>query len=112
MAKHSILPLSRNFYRSLCLLTAAANCLGNVFLLLFYRPLFRWLGVPLPQDLASFAFVAGFSFTMGILAFLVFLDPERSRNLLIVGIFGKGIYALFTFYSYGTVSSPWFFSCS
>jgi len=109
MAGSSIIPLSRNVYRWLCLLTAAANVMGNILLLLFYRPLFGWLGVPMPQDLASFAFVAGFSFTVGILALLVFLDPEKNASLLIVGIVGKGIYALFTFYFYVFGGLHWFY---
>jgi hypothetical protein len=103
------LPLSRNVYRYLCLLTALANGLGNLFLLLFYQPLFEWLGVPLPRDLHSFAFVAGLSFTMGVLALLVFLNPEKNVSLLIVGIIGKGIYALFTFYFYVFAGLHWFY---
>src|SRR5438128_790173 len=94
----NLTPLSRKTFRYLCLLTAIANGFGNIFLLLFYKPLFEWLGVPLPQDLYSFAGVSGLSFTMGILALLVFLNPEKNVNLLTVGIIGKGIYAFFTFY--------------
>jgi hypothetical protein len=94
------IPLPRNVFRYLCLLTALANGFGNIFLGLFYRPLFELFGVPLPQDLASFSFVAGFSFTIGMLAFLVFLNPEKNVSLLLVGIIAKGIYAFFTFYFY------------
>ena len=43
------------------------------------------------MDLHSFAWVAGLSFTMGVLALLVFLNPEKSVNLLIVGIIGKDL---------------------
>lgn len=102
-------PLPRNVFRYLCLLTALANGLGNIFLLLFYRPLFELLGVPLPRDMASFAFVAGFSFTVGVLAFLVFLNPEQNVNLLVVGIVGKGIYAFFTFYAFVFGQLHWFY---
>ncbi|MBI4965784.1 MAG: hypothetical protein HY913_21075 [Desulfomonile tiedjei] len=103
------LPLPRSVFRYLCLLTALANGLGNVFLILFYRPVFKWLSVPLPQDVYSFLFVAGFSFTMGLLAFLVFLNPEESVDLLIVGAVGKGIYAFFTFYCYVFQGLHWFY---
>ncbi len=102
-------PLPRNVYRYLCLLTALANGLGNVFLVLFYRPLFEWLGVPLPQDLSSFTFVAGFSFTIGVLALLLFLNPEKNVNLLIVGIVGKGLYALATYYFFVFHELHWFY---
>ena len=85
-------------FRYLCLLTAIANAAGNVGLLLFYRPILAMFGVPLPKDLYSFAFVCGFSFTVGVLAFIVFLAPEKSVPLLVVGMVGKAIYAFFTFY--------------
>jgi len=103
------IPLSRNTFRYLCLLTALANGLGNVFLLLFYRLLFDWLGVPFPLDLHSFAWVAGLSFTMGVLALLVFVNPEKNVNLLVIGIVGKGIYAFFTLYFYVFKDLHWFY---
>jgi hypothetical protein len=85
-------------FRYLCLLTALANAGGNVGLLLFYKPIFALFGVPLPKDLYSFAFVCGFSFTVGVLAFIVFLAPEQTIPLLVVGMVGKAVYAFFTFY--------------
>lgn len=85
-------------FRYLCLLTALANAGGNVGMLLFYKPILNLVGAPLPKDVYSFAFVCGFSFTVGVLAFLVFLAPEKTIPLLVVGIVGKAIYAFFTFY--------------
>jgi len=101
--------LSRSILRYLCLLTALANGFGNLLLVLFFHPLFEWLKVPFPQDLPTFFFVAGFSFTMGVLALLVFLNPEKNMNLLIVGILGKGIYAFITFYFYVFEKLHWFY---
>lgn len=96
-------------FRILCLITALANSVGNIFLLLFYKPLFQLLHVPMPADLATWTFVCGFSFTVGILAFLVFLDPVQNVNLLTVGAIGKGIYAFFTFYFYVFHDLNWFY---
>jgi hypothetical protein len=90
--------LSRKVFRRLCLLTALANGLGNIGLLLFYRQLFPWLGVPLPSDVYSFVCVSGFSFTIGVLSFMVFWSPEENAPLLVVGAIGKAIFAFFTFY--------------
>lgn len=87
-------------FRYLCLLTALANAGGNLAMLLFYKPIFKLFGAPLPTDLYYFAFVAGFSFVVGILAFVVFLAPERTIPLLAIGIVGKAIYAFFSFYFY------------
>ena len=100
--------LTRKIFRTLCLLTAVANGGGNVLILLFYRPIFALLGVALPRDLFSFTFVSGFSFTMGVLAFIIFMRPEKSLDLLVVGIIGKGLYSLFTFYFFYEEGLHWF----
>jgi hypothetical protein len=86
--------------RYLCLLTALANMGGNVLLQLFYRPLFVWLGVPLPTDLRAFVLESVLSFAMGVVALLVFLHPRRGIGLLQIGILGKGGYALVTYFFY------------
>jgi hypothetical protein len=101
--------LTRKIFRYLCLLTAVANAGGNVVILLFYRPIFGLLGVPLPRDMFSFTFVSGFSFTVGVLAFMIFLDPEKNVNLLVVGTIGKAIYSLFTFYFFYEEGLHWFY---
>lgn len=96
-------------FRYLCLLTAVANMAGNVGLLLFYRPLFEWIGVPLPDDLHAFALESVLSFTMGAVALLVFLDPVRNRDLLKIGILGKGAYGLITYYFFVVHQVHWFY---
>jgi hypothetical protein len=93
---HHVIPIK--VFRYLCLLTAVANAGGNLGMLLFYRPILTFFEAPLPSDIANFAFVCGFSFTVGVLAFMVFLAPEKGVPLLIVGIVGKAIYAFFTFH--------------
>jgi hypothetical protein len=93
---HKAIPLK--IFRYLCLLTALANAGGNLGMLLFYKPILKLVGAPLPKDLYSFAFVCGFSFTVGVLAFMVFLAPDKTIPLLVVGIVGKAIYAFFSFY--------------
>ena len=79
-------------------------------LLLFYKQVFSLFGVPCHRISISFAFVAGFSFTAGILALLVFMNPEKNMNLLIVGIFGKGIYSFSPFIFMSFISSTGFIS--
>lgn len=102
-------PAARRLLRALCLITAIANTGGSVILLLFHRPILDLLGVPPPSDLPSFTFVSGFSFTIGVLSFLIYRAPESSTDLLVAGIFGKGLYALFTFYFYTTGELHWFY---
>jgi hypothetical protein len=96
-------------FRYLCLLTAVANMAGNVGLLLFYKPLFELIGVPLPDDLHAFALESVLSFTMGVVALLVFLNPARNRDLLKIGIIGKGAYGLITYYFYVVHQVHWFY---
>jgi hypothetical protein len=100
---------ARTVLRYLTLLTAFANAGGNVAILLFYRPLFGLLGVPLPKDLFSFVFVSCFSFNMGVLAYLVFRSPEKSQNLLVVGCIGKAAYAAATAYFFYEADLHWFY---
>ena len=101
--------LSRKHFRLLCLATAAANALGNLGLLATYPRILLLLHVPLPTDLYSFACVSGFSFTIGVLAFMVFLNPEENASLLVVGAIGKAIYAFFTFYFRVFHGLHWFY---
>lgn len=95
---HKAIPIK--VFRYLCLLTALANAGGNLGMLLFYKPILALAGAPLPKDMYNFAFVSGFSFTVGVLAFIVFLAPDKTIPLLVVGIVGKAIYAFFSFYFY------------
>lgn len=85
-------------FRWACLITAVANLGGNVAMVLFYEPIFRLFGVPLPTDLHNFTLGCVLSFTMGLVALLIFLSPTSSRGLLAVGILGKGLYAAITYY--------------
>jgi hypothetical protein len=114
-------------FRLLVLITALANAGGNVFILLFYRPILTWVGAPLPIDRFSFAFVCGFSFTAGVLAWIIYVylnrrtnlgantgrsldgNTERAIPLVVAEIIGKGVYAAFTFYFYYVGELHWFY---
>jgi len=100
---------TRKLFRYLCLLTALANMGGNLFILMFYRPILKLVGAPLPVDIFSFTFVCGFSFAVGVMAWMIFRDPERSIRLVVAVIVGKGIYAAFTFYFYYAGELHWFY---
>jgi hypothetical protein len=100
---------TRRIFRLLTLLTALANAGGNVLILLFYRPILGWVGAPLPIDIFSFTFVCGFSFTVGVLAFIIYRRPEENIPLVVAVIIGKGVYAAFTFYFYYMGELHWFY---
>jgi hypothetical protein len=96
-------------FRALCLVTAIANAGGNLLIFFFYRPVLELVGAPPPADLHSFAFVCGFSFTVGVLAFLVYRDPRKNLGLIVIAIIGKGIYAALTAYFYFDQELHWFY---
>jgi flavodoxin len=100
---------TRRVFRLLTLLTAFANAGGNILILLFYRPILGWVGAPLPVDIFSFTFVCGFSFTAGVLAWIIYCDPEKNIPLVVAVIIGKGVYAAFTFYFYYMGELHWFY---
>jgi len=83
-------------FRALCVLTAIANMGGNALLLVAHERIFRWLGLPVPDDLYTFTSVLGFSFTSGVVALMVALRPVHAVPLLIVAIVGKALFALIT----------------
>src|SRR5690349_584232 len=79
--------------RGLCLITAIANTGGNVALVAFWQRIFPLVGERPPADLYMFTAVCGFSFTSGVIAFLIWRDPPRAQGLLVAGIFAKGGFA-------------------
>ena len=83
-------------FRYLCLITAVANMGGNILLLALHRPLFAALNIPPPADMRGFVLESALSFTLGVVALLIFLRPQR--DLLQIGILGKGSYAVITYY--------------
>lgn len=101
--------IPEKYFRYACLITAFANAAGNLGLMLFYRPVMEMLGAPLPKDLHYFFWMSGLSFTNGVLAYYVFVNPDRNRDLLKVGIVGKGIFSIMTFYFYIHLGIHWFF---
>lgn len=100
---------TRRIFRLLVLITALANIGGNVLILLFHRPILAWVNAPLPVDIANFVFVCGFSFTMGIFAWIIYCNHEDNLSLIVAVIIGKGIYAGFSFYFYYTGELHWFY---
>jgi hypothetical protein len=102
----------RRIFRLLILLIAAANAVGNILILLFYRPILAWAGAPLPVDTFSFTFVCAFSFTVGALAWIIYRDPEHNTPLLIAVIIGKVIYASSILYFYDVGERHWFYLTS
>lgn len=92
--------------RYTCLLVALANAVGNFIIFFFYQPLFEWMNIPLPTDVPYFLWMTGFSFNVGVLAYFIFREPERNRDMLKVGIIGKCIFAGLTldFYFSGGIS--------
>ena len=101
-------PLPLKIFRWLCLLTALANAGGNAALYLVYEPVFAWLSVPQPADPFAFAATTGFSFTIGVLAFAIYLRPQESISALVGCALAKGLYAFVTLYMFVFADLHWF----
>jgi hypothetical protein len=93
--------------RWLVALTAVANIVGNPLLLALHGPAFDALGIQPVQDTYLFTLHCALSFTMGVVALVAFIRPDR--GVLAIGIVGKGLYAAITYYFFaiGRVSG-WF----
>lgn len=94
-------------FRALCILTAIANMGGNALLLVAHERIFRWLGLPVPDDLYTFTSVLGFSFTSGVVALMIVLRPAHAVPLLVVAIVGKALFALTTLAFHVRVGLEW-----
>jgi hypothetical protein len=94
-------------FRALCILTAIANMGGNALLLVAHGPIFRWLGLPIPDDLYTFSSVLGFSFTSGVVALMIALQPAHAVSLLVVAIVGKALFAITTLVFHVRVGLDW-----
>lgn len=99
----------RTVFRYLCLLTALANAGGNLSIVLFYRPIFQLVGAPLPADRFAFTCVSALSFTVGIMAYVIFRNPEENKNMLLIGAIGKALYCLSTLYFFHIGKAHWFY---
>ena len=94
-------------FRALCVLTAIANMGGNALLLVAHERIFRWLGLPVPDDLYTFTSVLGFSFTSGVVALMIALRPVHAVPLLVVAIVGKALFAVITLAFHVRVGLDW-----
>ncbi|MEK7405389.1 MAG: hypothetical protein AAB225_09795 [Acidobacteriota bacterium] len=103
------IPAAGLILRYLCLLTALANIGGNIGLQLGYPLLFNWLGVPPPVDARLFAIESALSFSMGVVALLIFFDTARAIPLLQIGALGKGAYAIVTSWHWALHGLHWFY---
>jgi hypothetical protein len=93
--------------RWLVMLTAVANIIGNPLLIAFQEPAFTKLGIALPRDPYLFTLHCALSFTMGVVALVAYIRPDR--GVLVIGIVGKGLYATITYYFWVIeLVSPWF----
>jgi hypothetical protein len=94
-------------FRFLCIVAAIGNMGGNALLLVAHEPIFRWLGLPVPDDLYTFTSVLGFSFTSGVVALMIVLRPAQAAPLLVVAIVGKALFALTTLAFHVRVGLEW-----
>jgi hypothetical protein len=95
------------YYRGLYLAAALYDFILGVAFLFFYRPIFEILGMNLPSNPAYLTFCAAMIALFGILLFMIYLNLEGSRRLVIYGIMVKFAYIGTVLYYYLLVGSDY-----
>jgi formate/nitrite transporter FocA (FNT family) len=85
----------QNWYRVLFWTAAIYDLVLGLVFLVFYRPVFAWLGVEneLPRQTSYISLIAAFLFVIGVAYVLLAVgDLYRNRDLITIGILYKVAY--------------------
>ena len=88
------------YYKGLYLTAAIYDFILGIAFLFFYKSIFKITGMNLPPNPAYLTFCAAMITLFGILLFLIYLDLEGSRRLVIYAILVKFAYVGTVFYYY------------
>jgi len=99
--------MKTTYYRSLYLVSALYDFILGISFLFFYEPIFRILGMNLPENPAYLTFCAAMIALFGILLFMIYLNLTGSRRLVIYAVLVKFAYVGTVFYYYALVGSEY-----
>jgi hypothetical protein len=88
------------YYKSLYLIAALYDFILGTAFLFFYKPIFAWTGMNLPENPAYLTFCATLIAIFGIMLFMIYLTLKGSRRMIITAILIKFAYIGTTFYYY------------
>lgn len=89
-----------DIYRKFFLFAAVYDGLLGLSFFLFYRHIYGWFAITLPNHPGYIQLPALFIAIMGLADYYVYLDPLRNRDLVKIRILMKLAYSLLCFYHY------------
>jgi hypothetical protein len=99
--------MKNTYYRGLYLISALYDFILGISFIFFFKPIFRFLGMNLPENPAYLTFCAVMIALFGILLFMIYLNLSGSRRLIIYAILVKFAYIGTVLYYYLLVGSSY-----
>jgi len=97
----------KRYYRTLYLIAAIYDFLLGISFLFFYKYFYKILSMNLPENPAYLTFSSLIIAIFGFLLFLIYLDIEKARKLIIIAILIKLSYVGTVLFYYFTVGSDY-----
>jgi len=99
--------MKNNYYKALYFISALYDFILGVSFLFFYKPIFKMLGMNLPENPAYLTFCAAMIALFGILLFMIYLNLSGSRRLIIYAVLVKFAYVGTIIYYFLLVGSSY-----
>ena len=97
--------MERGYYKKLYLVAALYDLILGFGFLLFYKTIYKVLGMNLPENPAYLSLCAIMIGIYGILLFMIYKNPEKSRNMIIYAILIKFAFVVVVLYYWLLVGS-------
>jgi len=94
------------YYKALFLTAAIYDIVLGITFLFFYRPVYRFLNIPVPEYPAYLSLSGAFVIVVGIAYYMIYLNIHRNRDLVKVGTLYKLAYCLIVFYYFSVEYLP------
>ena len=98
-----------NFFRKLFLIAAIYDFVLGLLFFFFYKPVFSYFNIALPNSPMYLQMAAAFVIAMGVGYYFVYLNLYRNIDLVKLGIVYKAVYSGLTSYFYFAGSAHWIF---
>ncbi|MFC1789388.1 hypothetical protein ACFLYY_00165 [Patescibacteria group bacterium] len=87
-----------SYYKKLFLTAAFYDFILGISFLFFYKPLFRFLEIPLPSNPSYLSLSAAFVLVLGIAYYFIYKNIRANRDLAIIGTIYKLAYIVIGIY--------------
>jgi hypothetical protein len=97
----------RGYYKTLYLIASIYDFMLGIIFLFFYKSVYNLLGMNIPENPAYLTFSALMITLFGILLFMIYLDLENAKKLVILAILIKFSYVGTVFFYYLLVGADY-----